>query len=193
MLAELETTKSDDGGINVPVLLSLPLIQSIFQEILRLYTDVLVTRDINADLALPIDEGKRQVQFRKGDMVMVPSWLGQRDEGRWNNPPPDVFYAERFLKCDLDTGKDMFTMAGTAGKFFPFGGGKTICPGRVFAKQEVLAAVAVVLLKYDIQPVNFLDGLGKETDKFPCLARRFGGNGIIALEGDMEVRMKRRS
>src|SRR5579871_4557820 len=92
--------------------------------------DQLVTRDINSDLALPIDEGKRQVQFRKGDVVMVPSWLGQYDEGRWNNPPHDVFYAERFLKHDPDTGKDMFTMAETAGKFFPFGGGKTICPGR---------------------------------------------------------------
>jgi hypothetical protein len=46
----------------------------------------------------------------------------------------------------------------------------------------------VVLLNYDIKPVLFLDGLGKETDKFPRLARRFSGNGVIAVEGDMEVR-----
>ncbi len=192
VLAELETARSDDG-INVPVLVSLPLIQSIFQETLRLYTDVLVTRDVHADLALPVDEGKRQVQFRKGDLVLVPTWLGHRDEGRWNNPPHDVFYAERFLKRNPDTGKDTFTMGGAAGKLFPFGGGKTICPGRLFAKQGILSAVAMVLLNYDIQPLNFLDGSGKEIDKFPCLAKRFSGNGIIALEGDMKVRMKRRS
>ena len=191
VLAELETARSDDDGINIPVLVSLPLIQSILQETLRLYTDVLVARDIKADLVLPIDEGKRQVQFRKGDLVLLPSWLGQRDEDRWNKH--DVFYAERFLKRDPETGEDMFTLAGTAGKFFPFGGGKTICPGRVFAKQQVLAVVAMVLLNYDIQPVKFLDGRGKETDKFPCLSRRLPGSGVIAMEGDMEVRMKRRS
>jgi cytochrome P450 len=194
VLAELETVRtSHDDGINISTLVSLPLIQSILQETLRLYTDVLVARDINADLTLPVDEGKRQVQFRKGDLVMVPSWLGQRDEERWNNPPHDVFYAERFLKRDPETGVDVFTMAGTAGKFFPFGGGKTICPGRVFAKQEVLAAVATVLLNYDILPISFLDGQGKKTDKFPCLAKTFGGPGVIPIQGDMEVRMKRRS
>ena len=191
VLAELETARNDDG-LNISTLISLPLLQSIFQEILRLYADVLVTRDINADLVLPLGDGKRKIQFRKGEMVMAPSWLAQRDEQRWINPPHDVFYAERFIKRDLDTGVDMFTMTGTGGSFFPFGGGKTICPGRVFAKQEVLAAVATVLLNYDIQPISFIDEQGNERDKFPGLAKRFGGNGVMTMDGDMKMKMKKR-
>ena len=191
VLAELETARGD-GGIDVSTLLSLPLLQSVFQEILRLYADVLVTRDIHSALVLPVDEGKRQIRVQNGDMVMAPSWLGHHDEGRWHNPSHDVFYAERFLKHDPDTGDDTFTLTGVAGKFFPFGGGKTMCPGRVFAKHEVFVAVAMVLLNYDIQPLHFLDGQGKKTDKFPELAKRFAGNGIVATEGDLKVRMKRR-
>jgi hypothetical protein len=140
--------------------------------------DVLVTRDIHSDL----DEGKRQIQFRKGwlhpglDMVMK----------EWYNSSHDVFYAERFLKRDSDTGEDVFTMTWVSGRFFQFGGGKTVCPGRVFA------AVAMVLLNYDIQPLDFLDGQGKQMDEFPELAKSLARNGILAMEGDMRVKMKRR-
>lgn len=192
VLAELETAKKGDG-FDISALVSLPLFQSILQEILRLYTDVLVTRDVHADLVLPVDEGKRQIKFRKGDLIMAPSWLGGRDEGRWHDPPPDVFYAERFLQHDPRIGEEIFTTAGTAGKFFPFGGGKTICPGRVFAKQEVLGAVATVLLNYDIQWLGFLDGKGNETQKFPGLAKMFAGKGVMSREGDMKVLMRKRA
>jgi cytochrome P450 len=192
VLKELETARSSDG-INVPALVSLPLFQSILQEILRLYTDVLVTRDVHSDLILPLDDGERKLKFRKGDLLMAPSWLGHRDSELWNNPPPDVFYADRFLKQDPNTGEDVFTMTGMAGKFFPFGGGKTICPGRVFAKQEVMAAVATVLLNFDIKPAGFVDGQGRETDSFPGLAKSFQGTGVMMMQGDMRVRMRRRS
>lgn len=192
VLAELETARRADG-INVPALVSLPLFQSILQEILRLYTDVLVARDVHSDLTLPLDNGERNLRFHRGDLIMAPSWLGHRDSNVWNNPSPDVFYAERFLKRDPDTGEDVFTMTGTAGKFFPFGGGKTICPGRVFAKQEVMAAVATVLLNFDIQPASFVDGQGRETKRFPRLGKGFQGAGVMAMEGDMMVRMKRKS
>ena len=87
----------------------------------------------------------------------------------------------------------MFTLAGTAGKIFPFGGGKSICPGRVFAKQEVLAAVAMVLLNHDIQVVSFVDGQGKSTGEFPKLASALNGSGVIAIHGDLKVRIKRKN
>jgi hypothetical protein len=191
VLAELETARGEEG-VNGPVLLSLPLFQSILQEILRLYVDLIVSRDIHTDLVLPIGDGKRQLQFRKGDLVMAPSWLGQHDEEIWEDPPCNVFYAERFLNRNPDTGKDVFSLGGTAGKLFPFGGGKTICPGRVFAKQEILRAVATVLLNYDISPINFLNSQGNYTDEFPKLATGFPGLGVVPLDGDMKVRMKRK-
>jgi hypothetical protein len=191
LLEELKSAR-DGADVNVSTLVSLPLFQSILQEVLRLYTDMLVTRDIPADLELPAKDGKR-VQLRKGDLVLAPSWICQRNDEEWAEPSTDVFYAERFLKRDPETGRDSFSMDGTAGKLFPFGGGKTICPGRVFAKQEILAAVATVLLNYDIEPINFVDGQGKETDKFPVFARRFAGSGVLPVEGDLYVKIKRRT
>jgi hypothetical protein len=191
LLKELQSARDGDE-VNVSTLVSLPLFQSILQEVLRLYTDMLVTRDITADLELPANHGKR-IQFRKGDLVLAPSWICQRDEEEWAEPPPDVFYAERFLKRDPDTGQESFSMDGTTGKLFPFGGGKTICPGRVFAKQEILGAVATVLLNYDIEPVNFVDGQGKETERFPVFERRFAGSGVLPVDGDLKVKIKRRT
>ena len=85
-------------------------------------------------------------------------------------------------------------MDGTAGRLFPFGGGKTICPGRVFAKQEILGAVATVLLNYDIEPINFIDGQGNEKrERFPVFERRFAGSGVLPVDGDLKVKIKRRT
>lgn len=120
IIEELNTAVKEDGTLNMPVLLGLPLLQSVFNEILRLYVDVLVTRQVHDDLVLPLDDGHRQVLFRKNSVIMAPSWLGHRDESLWMDPPADVFYAERFLKTDPDTGKEVFSISGTNGKLFPF-------------------------------------------------------------------------
>jgi cytochrome P450 len=41
--------------------------------------------------------------------------------------------------------------AALQGYFFPYGGGPRICPGRHFAKQEMMAAVAVILRGFEIE------------------------------------------
>lgn len=45
----------------------------------------------------------------------------------------------------------VFSLDGLRGTYLPFGGGATICPGRQFAKQEVLCTLAILVLKYDIE------------------------------------------
>ena len=191
VMEEIETAEREDGSLDVPTLVALPLLQSIFQEVLRLYVDVLVTRELKEDLTLPLD-GERRVKLGNGSVVLVPSWLGHRDESLWVSPPCNQFYAERFLKSDPDTGKQTFTMRGTEGKFFPFGGGRTICPGRIFAKQEVLASVAVVLLSFEMEPRGFVDEKGKSTQAFPELRKSFSGSGIMATDADMIIKIKSR-
>ena len=192
VMEELETAQRDDGSLDIPILIVLPLLQSLFQEVLRLYVDVLVTRELKEDLKLPIDDGRREISLSQNSIVMAPSWLGHRDETLWVDPPSDQFYAERFLTTDSDTGKPVFSTGGTAGKFFPFGGGRTICPGRVFAKQEVLASVAMVLLSFKIEFAGFVDEKGKPTQQFPGLRNSYSGSGIMAAGGDMRVVMKAR-
>ena len=192
VMEELKRVERDDGSLDVPTLIALPLLQSVFNEVLRLYVDVLVTRELKADLTLPLDDGKRRAFLQKNSVVMAPSWLGHRDETLWVDPPCNQFYAERFLKSDPKNGQQLFTTSGTNGKFFPFGGGKTICPGRVFAKQEVLASVATTLLSFDIEPLSFLNEHGKITKKFPGLAEAYSGSTVMAMDGDMRVKMKSR-
>jgi cytochrome P450 len=138
LVEELKTTRAPDGKLDISALTGLPLFNSMWQEILRLYTDVLVTRDTKEDLTLPFDGGKKSMLFRAGSVIMAPSFLGHHDAKAWTEGAPcGTFYAERFLRDDAVTGKKAFSLTGANGKLFPFGGGKTICPGRVFAKQEV--------------------------------------------------------
>ncbi|RMY79302.1 hypothetical protein D0863_00093 [Hortaea werneckii] len=205
VLAELQTSLKPDGQtLDVPTLMGQPLLQSIWTETLRLYADVLVTRNLSEDLILPLDEdGKRTVTLKKGDNVFAPSWLGHHDPIAWGSPDDDektsqpsyaAFNAERFLTVDPETGREVFTLGGggTNGKFFPFGGGKTICPGRVFAKQEAVGALAMVLLKFDFEVVGFLDEKGNPTQEFPGFARAFAGSGALAPGGDLRVRIRAR-
>ena len=191
VMAELRSARFADGSLNVPVLFGLPLLQSIFHEVLRLYTDVLVSRTLEKDHILPISQlDDRKILLKKGTLAFAPCWPGQRDPAVWDaEKPADVFYPERFLTTDPATGKNVFTTSGTAGRFFPFGGGKSVCPGRVFAKQEILAATAIMLLKLDIEVLGFVDGAGKHSDKFPGLRDGFGGSGIILQEGDLRIKV----
>lgn len=44
-----------------------------------------------------------------------------------------------------------FSLRGLNGAYIPFGGGAGICPGRHFARQEVLATLSILALRFDIQ------------------------------------------
>lgn len=103
---------------------------------MRLYVDVLVTREVLDDFTLPIDDKGHQVLVKKHDTIIAPSWLGHRDDTVWTSQPVDKFYPDRFIKKDEKTGKDMFTMVGTNGKLFPFGG---LHPRSTFTLINVIA------------------------------------------------------
>ena len=192
VMEEVKTAKRKDGTVDIPTLVSLPLLQSIFHEILRLYVDVWVTRELKDDLVLPLDDEKKQVFFKKSGVIVAPSSLGHLDEARWLDPPSDVFCAERFLKKHPETGKTVFTLDGTTGRFYPFGGGKSICPGRVFAKQEVLGSVAMLLLAFEFEVVGFVDEQGKSRNCFPTIRNTFSGAGVMPTNEDIKVKMRRR-
>nr|POE73016.1 cholesterol 7-alpha-monooxygenase [Quercus suber] len=196
LLTELRAAEQEDGSIDVPTLIAQPLLQSLWTETLRLYTDVLVSRNLPEDLTVPLDEdGKRELVMKKGSNVFAPSWVGHHDAAAWSHAgvPHDKFHAERFLVEDPATGKQIFSLNGTNGKFFPFGGGRTICPGRVFAKQEALGALALILLRFEFEVKGFVDKDQKSVDAFPGFAKAFAGSGALAPGGDLKVKIKRRA
>lgn len=127
ILGELRESQHSDGTIDVPKLITMPLLNSLWTETLRLFVDALVTRNASEDIILPLDaNGKTSIMLRKGDNLFAPCWLGHHDADAWsgNRVSPDEFWAERFLVPDpTDPEKKVFTINGTSGKFFPFGGG----------------------------------------------------------------------
>lgn len=191
VMDEIKSAQRGDGSIDVPLLSKLPLLNSMFHEVLRVYIDLLIVRQVDADTTI----GPHIVH--KNEVVMAPSWLSHRNPEHFVKP--DAFDPARFLVDDSETGKMRFSTAGLTGKFFPFGGGHYMCPGRTFAKQEVLVAIAVLLLNFDIEFVEFVKRSGQAymtagqgADAFPKLKNGFAGNVVVGLEGDMKVTMKKK-
>lgn len=76
--------------------------------------------------------------------------------------------------------------SGMAGNFYPYGGGLNICPGRFFAKQEIMAGVAFMLraFEFDIVDADAWRAVKPDMGYFPF--------GIVPPKGQMPVRMRRR-
>lgn len=191
VMDEIKSAQREEGSIDVPTLATLPLLNSMFHEVLRVYIDLLIVRQVDADATI----GSHTVN--KNEMIMAPSWLSHRNPDHFAKP--DAFDPARFLIDDPETGKMKFSTSGLNGKFFPFGGGHYMCPGRTFAKQEVLGAVTVLLLNFDIDVIEFVKpsgegfiGVGKGAKGFPTLKNGFSGNVVVGLERDMRVRMEKK-
>jgi hypothetical protein len=191
VLSEISTVQTPDGTLDIPKLITLPLFLSIYTETLRMYVAVNVTREVHADFVI---DGHL---LKKGNTIMAPSWLGHRDPAVWNNlhpdhPPVNVFYAERFLRQEGD--KVVCSTAGLSGRYFPYGGGAHICPGRIFAKHEILAAVAMVLLSFEFEFVGWVNPFSKDKEeRFPSTKKGYVGNGVMAADRDMRVRVRRKN
>jgi hypothetical protein len=191
VMDEIKSAQREDGSIDVPLLSKLPLLNSMFHEVLRVYIDLLIVRQVDADTTI----GSHVVH--KNEMIMAPSWFSHRNPEHFAKP--DAFDPARFLVDDPKTGKMKFSTEGLTGKFFPFGGGHYMCPGRTFAKQEVLGAVAVLFLNFDIEFVEFVKPrgqgyipAGKGADGFPRLKNGYSGNVVVGLEGDMKIKMRKK-
>jgi cytochrome P450 len=139
-------------------------------------------------------------------------WHEGRDKKVWNEGPVngelrDVedFWAERFLvypndpnsgprkpsaiskpkSQKSDTGNQpKFTADPVNGSFIPYGGGAKICPGRFYAKQESLGAMALFLTMFDIEL--------KEKKKLPVPNMMFFPFGVIPPKGEFPARIRRR-
>ena len=108
---------------------------AVFQEVLRLRGSPTVRRVMR-------DTMVRDYALKKGATVYVPSGVFQTDP-EYFGPDADAFRPERWLE-----GKRVDPNA-----MRPFGGGNTLCPGRNFATTEVLAAAAMMVMRYHLTPV----------------------------------------
>ena len=143
-------------------------------------------RDIN----LPIEIGGYTLQ--PGNRVAAPVWLAHYDEAIWGREghPASTFYAERFLHTDQD-GNSVFHNPAKPGQYFPFGGGSAACPGRFYAKNQIISAVAIFLWAFEVQFDGFVDLRGRPSSRGPQAGGR-EARGTLQLDRDMRVRIRRR-
>lgn len=174
---------------DMPKLLSLPLLSSVFTETLRLRISTTPTRQLLNDLVV---DG---YVLKQGNCVMVPSWLAHTGE-EWSSEghPATSFWPERFLgQIDgvNEQRKSTSTSARSPGKYFPFGGGSSMCPGRFFAKQEILVAVGVMIVRFDIEMIGYIERDGKNSERGPEPDVKNAGSGALLPDRDIMVRLRK--
>ena len=96
-------------------LFSMPLLQSVYIEVLRLHVSINVTREVTQNITL---DG---YELSPGSLIQAPSQIGAHNEAVWGVPghPAKEFWGPRNIKY-VD-GKPEFTMSGKTQSFFPFG------------------------------------------------------------------------
>ncbi|KAL8824662.1 MAG: hypothetical protein Q9191_004900 [Dirinaria sp. TL-2023a] len=167
----------DNQHVAIDALLqSFPLLNASFTETLRLVTAASSARTVLS----PTEIGGKVLQ--EGKKLLLPYRQLHFQESTFGPLSVDEFHPERFVaKEDLDKGMN----------FKPFGGGVTYCSGRFLARREVLAFVALVIRKYDLEIVREEGGKGgvpRQDQQKPTL-------GVLeSVKGDhLFVRLKQRT
>lgn len=159
---------------NTEVLINVPLLQSIYHELMRLRVEVQTI--FNSDKE---DVHVNEWRIPKGSLIVVPAGAAHRDPNIWNTRdgqhPLDQFWADRFLAYPDDPqsgprnpiqstvnrvetpsdgargGRPRFVSSGLADSYMPFGIGERTCPGRGFARREIIMFIALIVGQYDIE------------------------------------------
>ena len=119
------------------------LLTSTFQEVLRYRSMGTSVRQVMHDTVL-----NGQWLLKKDCMIQMPSRAIHTDSTLWGDDV-DQFNPRRFMKHGGQKVKRPNPAA-----FRAFGGGTTLCPGRHFATNEVLAVVSMFMMRYDLTPTE---------------------------------------
>lgn len=149
-------------NLDIPALSKCSLLQSVYAEVLRLYNAIAFTR-VSEDKDFDLDghiikAGTPMVLLSRPSAMNEEVWA---QAGRASQVPLSRFSADRFLvggegrrtsqtRASRDDGRS-FSLDGLAGIWTPFGGGHWLCPGRHFAKNEILATVALLFSRFEMQ------------------------------------------
>lgn len=169
-------TKTVDGAtfkvLDIATLkASCPLLLSAYQEVLRYRSMGVSVREVVEDTFLD------QWLLKKGAILQMPSRVIHQDARLWGESV-DEFDPRRFLAEEKGSRPSDFC-------FRAFGGGKTLCPGRHFATNEVLAVVALFISQFEMKPVDGGWNL-------PTTAKTNAAAAIMEPDNDIEVEIMTR-
>ena len=173
------TQKTDDTAEHLQAsrLSQCRLLLATYHEVLRIVgSGVTTNRIVLEDTVVTL--AQQDYVLREGGIVQIPANVIHSDPSVWGANSLE-FNPRRFL--------DQPKLA-TSSAFRTFGGGASRCPGQRFARTQVLAFVAGVVMGWDISPLH--DGAatwslpGMDTTKLP---------GVFKPLQDVRVRIQRRS
>lgn len=139
IISELSSIRNPNGTFDlVDIPSHCPTLDATWLESLRLYNNGTVARDTVHTTVI----GNKTV--RPGTQIMGPL-RSTHLQPRIFGPDAAEFHVERWIRDkNLESVKS----------FSPFGGGKTLCPGRLLAKREVCRFVAIALMRFDVRPAG---------------------------------------
>ncbi|KAF5662418.1 cytochrome P450 monooxygenase 7a1 [Fusarium heterosporum] len=197
-------SKTSIPDIDIDGLCQQPLVQSIYAEVLRIHNGTVVAR-----VPQVLDFSIAGWTFPKDHPIMISTFDTARKPSIWNQGTPnephpvDEFWPERFIvdakdhtsgptlsqnrlaKTKDESSKPYFTLEGTIGSWIPYGGGSRMCPGRHFAKKELIVTMAMFLTTFDIE----LEPL----DKWIRNDAKYFMFGVMHPEGPIPARIRRRA
>ncbi|KAI1310637.1 cytochrome P450 [Xylaria venustula] len=121
-----------------------PTLVAVYRECLRLGSDNYSTRMVKENTILA-----DRYFLKKGAVVQIAGGVIHADQSIWGDNVED-FDPSRFLERKQQSGNTKQNQIHPAA-FRAFGGGKTLCPGRHFAMNEILCFVSLVILLFDIE------------------------------------------
>ncbi|WPG99036.1 Hypothetical protein R9X50_00184100 [Acrodontium crateriforme] len=122
-----------------------PLLKSCYVECLRLDTASWSLKVVQQDFVLQSrDKEERGWLLRKGDYAHAAHDLHNTDPKHFQDPL--VFKADRHIKEDDDKKK-----TADLGSIRPYGGGTSMCKGRVFAFKECMMFTAAIVSMWEIE------------------------------------------
>lgn len=154
-----------------------PLLASTYQEVLRHRSMGTSVRQVMEDTVL---DGKWLL--KKDCMIQMPSRVIHKDPSLWGNDVDD-FVPRRFVKDE--TQKTSTGKRPPATAFRAFGGGSTLCPGRHFATNEILAVVTMFVMRYEMAPVS-------GSWEYPSTDNTNVAAVVMEPDSDVEVRIEPR-
>ncbi|KAI1370593.1 cytochrome P450 [Hypoxylon crocopeplum] len=191
--------KDADGHIRFDIeqLLHLPILQAVYAETLRLRMHFYIIR-----MPDKVDMNIRDWIIPRQKVVVTPTTVAHMDSNAWrtglsNEHTVDQFWVGRFLKypskgAQGDTqlqdsaSSPTFSTKELEGSWIPYGGGPRQCPGRHFAKRQILLTLALMISLFDCDILE--EGRNVQED---LTLNGFGG-GVSHPAGKVPARIRRR-
>lgn len=119
-----------------------PLLLSVFQETLRRYSFFSLMRVVTKDTMLA-----EQYLLKKDSMVLIPNNVIHGNTSIWGPAAGETnFY--RFTRNSSDAKSEKIPPH----NYRSFGQPPNLCPGRHFATTEIMATLAVLIMRFDFTP-----------------------------------------